>query len=70
MNARGNIMSTIQSQGEQLKKAVQWLSDKRKESPEKSPVLLAQEAAIQFDLKPDDSEFLIRFVKDPESQNA
>ncbi len=56
-------MSTIQSQGEALKKAVAWISDKRKTDPDLDPVRLADEAALQFDLSPKDSEFLLRFVK-------
>ena len=56
-------MSTIQPQGDALKKAIEWISEKRKNNPETSPVRLADEAALQFDLSPKDSEFLLRFVK-------
>ncbi len=56
-------MSTIQPQGEALKKAVEWISEKRKSDPDLDPARLADEAALKFDLSPKDSEFLLRFVK-------
>lgn len=56
-------MSTIHPQGEALKKAIEWISEKRKENPDATPVRLADEAALRFDLSPKDSEFLLRFVK-------
>lgn len=56
-------MATVQPQGEALKKAVQWLSEKRKKDPAANPAVLADQAALQFDLSPKDSEFLLRFAK-------
>lgn len=56
-------MSTVQPQGEALKKAIEWISEQRKKKPEISAVKLANEAALRFDLSPKDSEFLLRFVK-------
>jgi len=56
-------MSTIHPQGEALKKAIQWISDKRKKDPSIKPALLVDQAAFQFDLSPKDSEFLVRFVQ-------
>ena len=60
-------MGSVQPQGENLRKAVKWISQQRKERPDKEPRELAEEASIQFDLGPEDSEFLLRFVKDPET---
>ena len=60
-------MATIKSGSESLKKAIEWISEQRKSNPEKDPVLIAQEANIQFDLNPEDSEFVLRFVKDIDS---
>ncbi len=57
-------MSTVQPQGEQLKKAVKWISDKRKENPDINLAKLVNDASFQFDLSPKDSEFLSRFVKE------
>lgn len=56
-------MRTVQPQGGALKKAIEWISEKKKETPDVSPVKLADEAALRFDLSPKDSEFLLRFVK-------
>ncbi|MGD9731825.1 MAG: hypothetical protein AB7U45_06555 [Desulfamplus sp.] len=58
-------MTTIQTHGENLRKAVKWLSEKREADPKQNLVLLAEQAAIKFDLNPDDSEFLLRFIKEP-----
>lgn len=62
-------MSNIQPQGEQLKKAVKWISDKRMENTDANLAKLVDEASFQFDLSPKDSEFLLRFVKNDDSQN-
>jgi hypothetical protein len=56
-------MTHIHPQGEALKKAIQWISDKRKKDPAMNLALLAEQAAFQFDLSPKDSEFLHRFVQ-------
>ncbi|OQY01945.1 MAG: hypothetical protein B6I26_02995 [Desulfobacteraceae bacterium 4572_130] len=46
-----------------LKKAIQWISDKRKENPNQNLMTLVDNTSLKFDLTPEDSEFLIRFVK-------
>jgi hypothetical protein len=56
-------MGNVQPQGEALKKAIQWVSDERRKSPDTPATKLANTAALQFDLSPKDSEFLMRFVK-------
>lgn len=56
-------MSNVQPQGDALKKAIEWVSEKRKKTPDTPVNKLANEAALQFDLSPKDSEFLLRFVK-------
>ncbi|MCG8566942.1 MAG: hypothetical protein MI747_17860 [Desulfobacterales bacterium] len=56
-------MSTVQPQGESLRKAVQWIDEQRKAKPDVTGPQLADEAAFRFDLSPRDSEFLMRFVK-------
>ena len=63
-------MSTLQPQGDKLKKAVQWISEKRKETPDINLTKLVDEAGFQFDLSPKDSEFLLRFVKNDNHQNS
>jgi len=56
-------MTTVQPQGEALKKAIQWISQERKKNPDINLAILVDKTAFQFDLSPKDSEFLLRFVK-------
>ncbi len=62
-------MSNVQPKGEQLKKAIKWISQKRLETPDINLVKLVDEASFQFDLSPKDSQFLLRFVKNDQDQN-
>ena len=57
-------MSTIKPQGEQLKKAVEYISEMRKKDPDVDLTRLVDDAALKYDLSPKDSEFLIRFVNE------
>ena len=57
-------MTSIKPQGEKLRNAVKFVSEKRKENPDISLSKLVDEASLQFDLSPKDSEFLARFVKE------
>lgn len=47
---KGNVMSNIQPQGENLRKAISWISEERIAKPDQSSVMLAEKAAIKFDL--------------------
>jgi hypothetical protein len=57
-------MSTVQPQGEDLRKAVKWISEERKYNPEAKPVKLVEEACLKFDLSPKDAEYLTKFILD------
>ncbi len=57
-------MSTIIPEGDDIKKAVQWISEERKYNPDKQPGKLVEEASLKFDLSPSDAEFLTRFLKE------
>ena len=57
-------MPSVVPQGDALKKAIEWVSQQRKEDPSKNSSALADEAGFRFDLSPKDSDFLLRFVKD------
>ncbi len=50
-------------EGENLRKAVKWISNERKANPDLDPAALAEKASVRFDLSPGDSEFLARFVR-------
>ena len=56
-------MTTIQPQGEEIRKAVKWISEMRQASPEKPLAKLIDEACIRFDLSPKEAEFLWRVCK-------
>jgi hypothetical protein len=53
---------SIQPEGEDLRKAVKWISDERKYNPEAKPIKLIEEACLKYDLSPKDAEYLTNFV--------
>ena len=55
---------SIQPEGEDLRKAVKWVSDERKYNPEAKPIKLVEEACLKFDLSPKDADYLTKFVLD------
>ena len=56
-------MATVQPEGEDLRKAVKWISEERKYNPEAKPSKLIEEACLKFDLSPMDAEYLFNFLK-------
>ena len=50
----------IMPEGEDLRKAVQWIDEMLKDKTDKSVSELISEAALKFDLPPNDQEFLLR----------
>ena len=57
---------TIQPEGEDLRKATRWISDKRLHKPGASLTHLIEQACVKFDLAPKDAEFLMRFFTQKE----
>jgi hypothetical protein len=55
---------SLEAQGEDLRKAVKWVSEMRKYEPERVLKEVLEEACRKFDLSPMDAEFLVRFVKE------
>jgi hypothetical protein len=54
-------MHDLLPKGEELRRAVKWISNHLQENPD-SPILpLVNEAIFRFDLSPMDGEFLLRF---------
>jgi hypothetical protein len=51
-------MATVQPAGEELRKAVKWISEVRQDEPDKKLSKLIGEACLKFDLTPADAEFL------------
>ena len=57
-------MTTLQPSGEELRKAVKWISEMRQDEPEKKLSKLIEEACMKFDLSPVDAEFLQKTLKE------
>jgi len=53
---------TVQPKGEDLRKAVKWISEKRMHEHVKDLKQLVDDACLKFNLSPKNSEFLSRFV--------
>ena len=60
-------MATGQPEGEDLRKAVKWISEERKFNPEVQTSKLIEEACLKFDLSPMDAEYLSNFLKKEDS---
>ena len=56
-------MSTIQPEGEDLRKAVKWISEERKYGSQKKAGKLIEEACLKFNLSPMDAEYLAKFFR-------
>jgi hypothetical protein len=54
-------MTTIIPQSELLKRAMEWISERRKEG--ESPQKLLDQAAMRFNLSPKDVQFLENLLK-------
>ena len=54
-------MTTIQPEGENLRRAVKWISEERKYGSGKALLALIEEASLKFDLSAIDSDYLTRF---------
>jgi hypothetical protein len=55
---------SIMPQGEDLRKAVKWISEAREVDPEATLSKIVEQAGTKFDLSPIDCEFLCRFFKE------
>jgi len=50
----------IQPQGDNIRNAVRWISEQRKEDPEASLPRLIEKAGVRFNLSPKDEIYLAR----------
>lgn len=50
-------------EGEDLRRAVRWISSHLEEDPDQRMFPLIEQAVFKFDLSPKDAEFLINFYK-------
>jgi hypothetical protein len=61
---------TIFPEGEQLRKAIKWISDERTEHPEKKLSGLIGDACLKFDLSPKDAEVLVHFLAESDAEKS
>ena len=57
-------MTTIQPEGENLRKAVRWISEEQKAGSTKSRKKLMEEACLTFNLTPMEAEYLTQSLKE------
>ena len=56
-------MTTIQPDGEMIRKAVKWISEERQTDPSKKHQQMIEAAALRFNLSPMEVEYLSNFFK-------
>ena len=61
---------SFHAEGEQLRKAIKWISDERLENPEAKLFKLIEAASMEFDLPPKDEEFLVHFFTQATSERS
>jgi DNA replication protein DnaD len=57
-------MTTIQPDGEMIRKAVKWISEERQTDQSKKHQQMIEEAAIRFNLSPMEVEYLNNFLRE------
>ncbi|MBT1072243.1 hypothetical protein [Pelotalea chapellei] len=64
-------MHDLLPEGEEIRRAVKWISCTMEENPDQPIMPLVQKAIFKFDVSPKDAEFLIRFYtrKEPGSSS-
>lgn len=58
-----DAVAAILPEGEDLRRAVKWISGHLQDDPDRPVQPLVQEAVFKFDLSPKDAEFLISFFR-------
>ncbi len=62
-------MSTIIPEGENIKRAIKWVSVNFEEDENQQVKQLVQKAVFKFDLSPKDAEFLAGFFRNHKYEN-
>ena len=57
-------MATIVPKGENIRRAIKWISDSRVDDENTSISKLIQEAGLKFNLSPNEEVFLVNFYKE------
>jgi len=58
------VEMSIFPEGEDLRKAVKWISAERMSKPSIQIKALVEQASLQFNLSPKKTDFLLKYVKD------
>ncbi len=61
-------MHNLLPDGEDIRRAVKWVSGQLQENPGQPVRPLVQEAIFKFDLSPKDAEFLIGFFRERKAE--
>jgi hypothetical protein len=61
---KDSAMTTVQPEGEDIRRAVKWISEEQTYNPKKKLSELINEACLKFDLSPMDAEFLFRTLRE------
>jgi hypothetical protein len=56
-------MATAMPEGEEIRKAIKWISMNREDKPDTPLFKLVDEAVFKFDLSPLDADFLLNFFR-------
>lgn len=62
-------MEGLLPEGEDLRRAVKWISATLQENPDRPVQSVVQEAILKFDLSPKDADFLIGFFKERDKKS-
>ena len=61
-------MSRIMPEGEEIQRAIKWISQNLEENPNQPVFPLVDKAVFKFDLSPKDSDFLVTFFRKRKSE--
>jgi hypothetical protein len=61
-SGRRTIMTNIMPTGDDIRRAVKWISENLEANPCQSRMKLIEQAVFKFDLSPVDAEFLMNFT--------
>jgi hypothetical protein len=50
--------------GEDIRRAVKWISEMRRDQPQADPLKLVEQACLKFNLSPLDAAYLERWIKE------
>lgn len=57
-------MTTVVPEGDDVRKAVKWISELRQSGDTSNERYLVEQAAMKYNLSPKDTETLLRFMKE------